>query len=469
MKHRIGPLILIATALLAPALEWRPALAEPATEDLAQRVKELESRLKDLETNRRLEGDLQRFDALTGRLDDLEVAVQESSTGVPRWVRDLRISGGANLGYFEGGDNSWFPDGSFQVWDSRLFVEGDLGRDISFGEKRVIRDISFLFEWDLVRLGELSNQVGELYVDFHGVFDTDWVNLQFGRFQIPVGENYLRFGQGYRDNPFISNTVGGPWWWDEGLKVYGAGYNGKLGYVASVTNGETPFNSSRDENKQLTLKLFTNPTRWLHLSASALRSGKLGSNSVPGLASLWLGESFPRAFGSGTGVPNFDHGVAVPDGPFQLENVSLYGADAILSFEDKVRLWLAYGIVGVDSEGPDIYDRNLSYWIAELILQGRLASPALTPLYLGVRANGYGTYDDNEGYLLDLNRAGTLGYNMKSLNAYSLVLGWHLTEKTTLKAEYTIQDIDLVRGVAPAMTSAAGRANYFAFELGFFF
>lgn len=485
MGYRLLTSSLSAALLAAGLLAGTGSAAEPTTAELLRRVGDLERRLdesasqkriqelerkvEELEGNRRLQGDLARFDALTDRMDELEVALEDSAGAFPQWVRDLRITGSGNVGYFDGEPNSWFPEGAFKVWDARLFVEGNLGRDITFGEKRIVRDVGFLFEWDLVRLGSVDNRVGDLYVDFHGVLDTDWLNFQFGRFQIPVGENYLRFGQGFRDNPFISSTVGGPWYWDEGVKIYGSGFGNKVGYVASITNGETPFNDSRNESKELTLKLFTNPTKWLHLSASALRTGKLGSKTAPALAALWLGESFPRAFGSGSAVPNFDHGVAVADGPFQLENVSLYGADAILSYQDKVRLWLAYGIVNVDSEGPALYDRDLRYWIAELILQGRMLSTALNPLYVGLRANGYGTYDSNEGYLLDLSYGSQLGYNMKSLEAYSLVLGWRLTEQAILKAEYTIQDIDLVRGVTPAIQSAAGRANYFAVELGFFF
>jgi len=53
-------------------------------------------------------------------------------------------------------------------------------------------------------------------------------------------------------------------------------------------------------------------------------------------------------------------------------------------------------------------------WIAELILRGAWVAPVLRPFYTGFRASGLGTYDDDRGYLLDVRRSGTLGYNMKS-------------------------------------------------------
>ena len=127
--------------------------------------------------------------------------------------------------------------------DARLFVDAELARDVEVADATVVRTIGTTLEWDLVRIGELQNQVGELYVDFQGLADSSWLNAQVGRFQIPLGENYLRFSKGYRDNPFISNTVGGPWWWDEGVRVYGQESRGRFGYVASISNGDTNFNT----------------------------------------------------------------------------------------------------------------------------------------------------------------------------------------------------------------------------------
>ena len=126
-----------------------------------------------------------------------------------------------------------------------------------------------------MRLGELQNQVGDLYVDLRGIGDSDLLNAQVGRFQIPVGENYLRFGRGAADNPFLTNPVGGRGWWDEGVRVYGSGAEDRLGYVASVTDGETPFDEDADSDPQLTLKLFARP---IYAKVGALRSLEMTRN-----------------------------------------------------------------------------------------------------------------------------------------------------------------------------------------------
>jgi hypothetical protein len=380
------------------------------------------------------------------------------------WADRVRLSGSANTGWFGGEENSVNATDSFLVWDTRLFVDADLGRDVRLGEATIARNVGFLFEWDLVRLGKLQNTVGELYADFQGLGGCDWANLQVGRFQIPVGENYLRFSQGYAHNPFISNTVGGPWWWDEGVRLYGR--EGRFGWVASVSDGETPFNVDTESEPQVTLKLFADPTPWLHVSASGLRAGEMGSASSPAMAALWLGEMWGRAFGSGTSVPNYVNGVAVADGPNRLEESWLAGADVILHFDRIARIWLAGGWHRIDSSGPHLYDRDLFYWIAEVILEGAVAAPLLEPFYLGLRANGLGTYDSDEGYLLDSRVRETLGYNAKTLEVYSIVIGWRLLDGVTLRAEYSFWDVDVVDGVDAAIRSSVDDRNLYAVEVG---
>ena len=97
--------------------------------------------------------------------------------------------------------------------------------------------------------------------------------------------------------------------------------------------------------------------------------------------------------------------------------------------------------------------------------------PELADFYLGLRANGLGTYDSGEGYLLDSRYARTLRYNMESLHAYSAVIGWRMLRNVTLRAEYTHQDIGLVRGVdaSPSIRPAQHHLDYWAIEVGVHF
>lgn len=406
-----------------------------------------------------------RIEELERRIQELEDAEPSSGHSLADWTRRVKLGGSANTGYYWGETDSTFHEDTFQVWDARFFIDAELGEGLKFRRKTLLRNAGFSFEWNLVRLGRVENDVGELYIDFQGIANTAWINLQVGRTQIPVGENYQRFSKGFAENPFISNTVGGPWFWDEGVRLYGSSATGRFGYVASIMDAENDFNVDRNKDNQYTLKLWADPTSWLHLSVSGLHTGKIGSKKSSGEGSLWLGEAWARAFGSGTLVPNFVDGVIVPDQLGRIKGTYFLGADAIVTLPEVGRLWLAYGTYDIDQKGG-LYDRTLHYWIAELILEGSLVTPEMKDLYLALRADGIGTYDSAEGYLLDFRRARTLGYNMKSLTAYSAAIGWHLFRFVTLRVEYTHQEIDLVRGTSALIRSHARDLDSAAIEVG---
>ncbi|HEY8156991.1 MAG TPA: hypothetical protein VII72_22890 [Myxococcota bacterium] len=451
---RSAALWLVCLASLAPAAGVRAA----SEEELLEIIHRLEQRVEQLETREEDERVQAESDPVAR-----EAEPENYDTG-GSWADRVRLSGSANTGWYGGAAHAVIPQDSFQVWDARFFVDAELARDVSLGETTLVRDIGFLFEWDLVRLGDDDNRVGELYTDFQGLGGQEWANVQVGRFQIPVGENYLRFSQGYHENPFIYNTLGGPWFWDEGLRIYGR--EGKFGWVASVSDGQTQFNFDPNTDKQFTLKLFADPLPWLHVSASGLRSGPMGSSSSAAMGALWLGESWARAFGASTGIPNYVDGVVVPDGPNRLKDSWLAGGDVILHFPDLARIWLGGGWYGINSTGADIYDRDLFYWIAEVVLEGAAAAPVLAPFYLGLRADGLGTYDSDEGYLLDSRQNATLGFNAKSYEAYSMVLGWRMTDGVTLRAEYSIRDVGLVNGVNDGIRGDAGGQDLYGIEIG---
>jgi hypothetical protein len=413
------------------------------------------------------EGD--RIEALERRVAELEEAERaDAASGgawLPDWTQRVRLGGSASAGYFRRGELTPEDSNAFQIWDARLFVDAELARDVEVADATVVRTIGTTLEWELVRIGELENEVGELYVDFQGLAGSSWLNAQVGRFQIPVGENYLRFSKGYRDNPFISNTVGGPWWWDEGVRVYGQDAQRRVGYVASISNGDTRFNTDRNTDPQGTLKLFTDPRPWLHLSASGLASGEIGRTREAAPGALWLGETWAMTLGSRTAVPNFVDGLPVADGPNVIDHTWLVGADAVVKPLDGLRVWLGAGRYHIESAGSGRYDRDLHYWIAEVVAEGRLVSRALDPLYLALRANGLTTNDAGRGYLLDSRHADTLGFNMRDLSELSAALGVRIGPYVRVRGEYAFQDIDLVRGVTPDIRSEIDDEHWFAFDV----
>jgi len=444
----------IAAALGVLSIVVIPGLAFAETD--SARFEQLERRIEELEADR---------DAASAA----EAAEADKSARSNDWTRYVRLGGSANVGWYDGQTDSVLADAGFQVRDARFFIDAELGRSLDLLGRPVIRNAGFSFEWNLVRIGELTNNVGDAYVELQGIAGSDWMNLQLGRFNLPVGEAYLRYGRGRWKNPFISNPVAGTWWWDEGIKLYGGRARGLFAYVASITENETAFNSSVSSQKQYTIKLLTEPTDWLLLSASFLYGGDIGSATSPASGGgLWIGETWARGIGVRTTVPVYQQGVAVADGPLKVDGSWFAGADAILEFEDKARVWLSYGAWRIDSEANG-YDRLIHTFIAEVVLFGELVSPLLEGVYLGARASGLGTWDGGRGYSYDSRTLGQLGYNMRSLEEYSAVLGWQPIELLTVRAEYTHRRITLVDGVPQAQRDASDDADAWGIEIGIHF
>jgi hypothetical protein len=466
--------ILFSALLSLPPLTTRAGERDERIESLERRVAELEARLEAaldalpaVSAAGDEEGEGEEDPAPQGAAAFADL--YEGLEGLPDWIARVRLGGSANVGYFDGERDSLLEPASFAVWDARFFVDASLGEEVLLADRLMLRDAGFSFEWNLVRLGELENDVGDLFVDLRGIGGSSWLNAQVGRFQIPVGESYLNYGKGYAKKAFVTNDLG-PWFWDEGIRLYGSDFEGRYGYVASVSDGDNSFQNEADSDKQVTLKLFARPRSWLQLSVSGARTGRLGSSGSPTGSALWLGESWARGFGASSAVPNFIDGAAVPDGPDILRSAYLVGADAIVERSSWGRLWLGYGSFWMDSrQDGGFYDVRLQYWIAELVLEGRRLAPALEPFYLGVRATGLGSYDSGQGYLLDVRYDDTLGYNMESLHAYSLVLGWRMTEWLRLRLEYSHVDVDLVRGLPDSIRNSGGPTDGGAIELGVHF
>jgi hypothetical protein len=441
----VTPRILFALIALLPTL---------ARADDADRIARLERRVAELEA---------RAEAAETRARSLEED-EHASQSEPDAALPVSISGSARLGWYDGGEYASVGDAGARIWDARMFVDAELAEDVRAGAQTIARNIGFTFEWNLVRRGDLSNDVGELYIDFQGLGGSSWVNLRPGRFQIPVGEAYKRYSRGEASNPFITQPLGGPWFWDEGVMLYGSSEQGDFGYVASIANGSTAFNLDADSGTQYTAKLWAQPTSWLYASASGLYQGKIGADG----GALWLGETWATPVGALSAVPTWIDGAIAPPSFAPFDSGWLAGGDLVLTPHEGVRAWLGGGRYALESRDGRAYDRALHYWIAELILRGGLLTPALVPATLGLRADRIATDSSGRGYLLSIDFAEDLGYNMQRFTAYSLVLGWQLSSSVAVRAEYSLRDIDLVRG-ASALQGDARDIDEFALEVGVHF
>lgn len=403
--------------------------------------------------------------ALGPALSALAFAAGVALAEEPRaWTDRVKVSGSADLGFFGGGRQSVESDDGFYVWDARLFVDADLGEDVELAGRPMIRNLGFTFEWNIARLGKRTTDVGLAYLDLEGLGRSPWLNLRVGRFQVPFGEAYKLYSKGYASRHFVTQPVGGPWWWDEGVLLHGSAPNNRFGYVASLTNGDSDFNDVGGDY-QVTAKVWAQPFPFLYVSASGLFTSEL--EQVDG--ALWLGEGWPRPFGSGTALPNHFEGTAVADDPDGMGHLWAIGLDAVLTPIDGVRIWLAGGRLDVPSRGASRYDRVLWYGLGEIVLSGQLITPGLAPLFVGLRVDTVGTFDDGRGYLLDVRYSGDYGYDMAHLLAYTAVACWRVGDYVTLRMEYSHRDVDLVRGAVPDLPGRTGNEDIYSVEFGLHF
>src|SRR5262249_27019859 len=131
----------------------------------------------------------QRVDALGGALSQ---QLAERSPLLAEVARRVRISGSASgVWWIDTQRDVQVTDEHLEVWDARFFVDVLLLENVSFGGRTWLRSAGISAEWDLIRVGSIDNEIGEAYLELQGVADSSWLNAQLGRFQVPIGENYL--------------------------------------------------------------------------------------------------------------------------------------------------------------------------------------------------------------------------------------------------------------------------------------
>jgi hypothetical protein len=399
---------------------------------------------------------------LAERLRALDARLEEGPAGLPPWLGRFHLSSNATFAYRNGEPHSPAPDGRFTVDDTRMFLDTDLASDLRLGERALVGDASFYVEWQAVEEHVIDNRVGSLYLRLDAILGVDPLNVKVGRVLLPYGEEYVRFAEQRAANPLLGFSAGAPYGRDQGLLVFGGTPGRSFQYIAGVLSGDTGFAVDFSRQVQLATKLAWEPAAWAHLSLSGLRSGPLGSRGAPAASTLELGETHVVPFGSETDVPSFQNGARIGDDPDPALSMNAGEADVIVTPTNWARLWLAWGHVAIRSDGSSAYDRDLDYGTAEAIVGFGGLSHALERLYVAARGSAIGTFDRNEGYLLDaMNGGDDLGFNTRRVTVASLGLGVRVTRFLTLKSEYSWYDFALVRGVTPEIRAEAGGRNFF--------
>ncbi len=443
MRNHATSLIVLAVALALSAGTGHAAGDAVSAEDLRQLI-EQNRRLQEQVTaqQRQLDELRARLDqiATTGQrqervLDELRDQVADRGTAARGdAVGDIRLSGEVGLAYFDGGPRSAWPNGEFRADDVKIYLETP-----------VMKDTYLFAELDLVTReanDEYFHQ-GEVYVDFENVSGRlggpdRLLNIRIGRLDIPFGEEYLY--RGVLDNPLITHSVADLWGVDEGVELYGSA--GRFSYVFAVQNGGNKTLRDFDSDKSATLRVGYDPTAWLHVSASAMRTGDL---TVAGdfLSELWIGGGFFRAIGAAATTQGF--------------SATLYQADARATWEGG-HLSAAVGTARYDDNDTAASNRrDLDHFAVELVqrINGGLYG-AIRYSEISVQKGGYP--------LQGLGSPGTFFYSglplAEGLERFSLGLGYRFSDPLLFKVEYAWESGRMLNG------QPRNQEDLFATEIG---
>ena len=315
---------------------------------LAQAPESSEQQIHDLiEHNRHLQAEVEAqqktIDQLSSKLDAISQSSQRQGQELENLAEnhgqqppeeskpeadpehEVRLSGDAGLGYFKSGSGGQFPNGDFRIDEARLFVEAP-----------VVNDVYLVSELDLMtrEASDESLHLGEVYADIENL-SGHWgrenlLSLKAGRFNIPFGEEYqFRYPL---ENPMISHSLSDLWGFDQGLEAYGNA--APFTYVVSVQDGGAHALHNYSPGKAVAGRIGFDPFHWLHLSASAMRTGDLSAVDDQ-YAALWFGGAFLRPLGPTPVTTRFGANLYELDGSVRWPGGSLKAAGGIVRFDDN--------------------------------------------------------------------------------------------------------------------------------------
>jgi hypothetical protein len=352
-------------------------------------------------------------DSPEAKAEDRADGRSPSSSGLT--LGKIHLGGEGAVGFFHSQPQGQFPNSEFRVDEARLFVEAPV-----WGEVYLFSEINLFTREE----GGPNLQAGELYLDAENLSRL-WgqdrqLNLRLGRFDIPFGEEYL--SRDAIDNPLVSHSLMDLWGVDEGVELYGS-FN-KLSYVVAVQNGG--HNSLRDYNgdKSVAVRLALDPTSWLHVSVSGMRTGELDVQQ-DGVSELWLGPGLVYSLGSANTT---------------VFEANLLQGDVHLKFP-RTTLKASGGVLQYDDDDPLANNRREVYYY---YVEG------VQKLYRGLySAARWSQIFANRGFPVagigDPNTYAFGSHLAENLWLLSLGLGYRFSDQLVLKAEYSFQrgeDID---------------------------
>ncbi len=425
MTHRLTTTLGLWTAA-GLTLATGGVLRADDSADTRQEVQTLKQRNATLEELVRQQASL--IENLGRRVTDLEQtnAKRGAAGDAPADAGDIgnaKSSGGFNLGkvnfsgeggvaFFNTGRDGLWPNSAFRVDEARLFVEAPIWGDVYF-----FSEINLATREN----DDLNVELGELYLDFENVSQL-WgrdrqLNIRAGRLDVPFGEEYL--SRDAIDNPLISHSLADFWGVDEGVELYGA--FGKFSYVVAVQNGGVDGTQDYNSDKAVVARVGFDPTRWLHLSVSAMRTGDLDA-SDDYLSEIWFGNGWFRSIGS-TNTTKF--------------HANLIEGDVAVRWTDGHFKAFGGAICYDDNDTARNNQRDMYFYSVEAkqrLLRKLYAAARFSQIFAD---DGYpiaGLGDQGE-YFFTWNPAAWT----EDIWRLSLGLGWQFSDRLLLKVEYTFE------------------------------
>ena len=376
-----------------------------------------------LEENKNLQEQLKRQQSLIESLSTKVNRLEQNSGGIsaenePSTAKALtdsffgKVSIGAEGGiaFFNTGSEGVFPNAEFRLDELKLFLEAP-----------VWNQVYFFTELNLAERerDDLALLVGECYLDFENISEL-WnrqrmLNLRIGRMDIPFGEEYLT--RDAIDNPLISHSLPDFWGVDEGIELYGR--IGPVRYAVALQNGGLPDARDFNADKSVAGRIEYDPTRWLHLSVSGMRTGDLDPEDDQ-LSAMWFGNGFFRSLGS-TVTTRF--------------HANLFEGDVAIRFPHG-RLSAFGGYIHYDDNDSAANNRRDVYYYS---VEG--VHDVIGKLYAGAR---FSQILAPNGFPITGNgRMGPYFFNPFGLTEniwrLSLGLGYRFSPNLLLKAEYSFE------------------------------
>jgi hypothetical protein len=439
---------LILGAILAPGALWaQPASADPALQIIVEQNQRLQEQVRAQQKtidalNARMDEIRQATDRHERELKDLQARAEADPADrvipVERdRAHDVRIGAEVALGYFSTGRAGPFPKSEFRVDDTKLTIEAPVWRNVYFFTELNL----------LTRETSTPNfQFAELYAEFEGRGGLwgrpDTLNLRVGSMNIPFGEEYAV--RGPMADPLISHSLSDIWGQDEGIELYGRA--GAVSYVVAVQNGGLSQLRDFNADKSLAARIGWDPVTWLHLSASAMRTGQIATVSPvtsagDNLSAVWFGNAFFRALGPASRTTSF--------------RADLYEADAVVKWKGG-QAGAALGEVRFDDSDPLVDNsRRLRYGLVEARqdLTEQLYSAAR---YSEIRAPG-GYPLAGGGNAVNYFYRPSLTEELKRL---SVGFGYRFGPPLVLKLEYSWETGHLLNGIT------RNHEDFFGAQLG---